>query len=42
MRKWVPKALRDSDFASDKETRISYLDMLSISVEYQLRGEAKE
>ena len=42
IRKWVLKALSDSDFASDKEKRISILDMLFISVEYQLLGEAKE
>ena len=41
IRKLVLKALSDSDFASDKETRRVYMDMLSISVEYQLLGEAK-
>ena len=41
IRKLVLKALSDSDFASDKETRIVYMDMLSISVEYQLLEEAK-
>ena len=43
IRKWVLKALSDSDFASDKETRrqgLVYMDMSSISVEYQLLGEA--
>ena len=42
LRKWVLKALSASDFASDKETRISIMDMLYISVEYQLLGEARE
>ena len=39
--KWALKALSDSDLASDKETRISVLDTLSIFVECQLPGEAK-
>ena len=37
---WALKALSDSDFASDKETRISFLDTLSIFVESQLPREA--
>ena len=42
MIKWALKALSDSDFASDKETRISVLDTSYISVGSQLPGEAKE
>ena len=42
MIKWALKALSDSDFASDKETRISVLDTSYISVESQLLGEVKE
>ena len=41
IRKWVLKALSDSDFASDKETRTSIFGYVIISVGYQLRGEAK-
>ena len=41
MKKWARKALSDSDFASDKETRKVYLDILSTFVESQLPGEAK-
>ena len=42
IRKWVLKALSDSDFASDKETRISIFGYVIFSVGYQLLGEAKE
>ena len=41
MKKWALKALSDSDFASDKETRISVLDTLSTFVESPLPGEPK-
>ena len=42
IKKWALKALSDSDFASDKETRISiFFDILSTFVESQLPGEAK-
>ena len=39
--KWALKALSDSDFASDKETRISIFGYIIYFVEYQLLGEAK-
>ena len=42
MIKWALKALSDSDFASDKETRLSVLDTSFIFVEFQLLGQAKE
>ena len=42
MIKWALKALSDSDFASDKETRICVFGYTYISVEFQLLGEAKE
>ena len=42
MLKWVFKALSDSDFASDKETRISVFGYIIYFVEFQLPGEAKE
>ena len=42
MIKWALKALSDSDFASDKETRISVLDTSYTFVESQLLGEVKE
>ena len=38
--KWALETLSDSDFASDKETRISVLGTSYISVEFQLLGEA--
>ena len=41
MKKWALNALSDSDFATDKETRIMYLDTLSTFVDFQLPGEAK-
>ena len=41
MRKWVLKALNDSDFASDKETRISVFGYVIFFVEYQLLGGVK-
>ena len=41
MIKWALKALSDSDFASDKETRIFFLDTSYIFVESQLLGEVK-
>ena len=41
MKKWALKALSDSDFASDKETRISVFGYISTFVESQLPGEAK-
>ena len=41
MKKWARKALSDSDFASDKETRIVFLDTLPTFVVSQLPGEAK-
>ena len=40
--KWALEALSDSDFASDKETRISVYGYIITSVESQLLGEAKE
>ena len=40
IKKWALKALSDSDFASDKETRIVYLDTLLTFVESQLPEEA--
>ena len=40
--KWALKALSDSDFASDKETRISVFGYILYFVEFQLLGEAKE
>ena len=39
--KWALRALSDSDFASDKETRISVLGTSYTFVEFQLLGEAK-
>ena len=39
--KWALKELSDSDFASDKETRISVLVTSYTFVEFQLLGEAK-
>ena len=41
MRNWVLKALSDSDFATDTETRISVYGYVIFSVEYQLLGEAR-
>ena len=42
MKKWALKALSDSDFASDKETRISVFGyIIYFCVESQLPGEAK-
>ena len=41
MIKWALKALTDSDFASDKETRISVFGYIIFFVEFQLLGEAK-
>ena len=41
MKKWALNALSDSDVATDKETRIMYLDTLSTFVDFQLPGEAK-
>ena len=41
-KKWALKAISDSDFDRDKETRIPYLDTSSSFVEYQSLGEAKE
>ena len=41
IRKWVLRALSDSDFASDKETRISVFGYVIFSVEYQLLGGEK-
>ena len=40
--KWVLKALSDSDFASDKETRISIFGYIIYFCGFQLPGEAKE
>ena len=40
IRKWVLKALGDSDFASVRRQGSVYMDMPYISVEYQLLGEA--
>ena len=40
--KWALKALSDSDFASDKETRISVFGYIIYFSEFQLPGEAKE
>ena len=42
IRKWALKALNESDFASDKETRISIFGYIIYFVEFQLPGEAKE
>ena len=42
MIKQALKALSDSDFASDKETRISVFDTSYTSVESQSLGQAKE
>ena len=42
MIKWALKALSDSDFASDKETRKMFLDTSYTFVECQLLGEVKE
>ena len=39
--KWALKALSDSDFASDKETRISVFGYIIYFVEFRLLGEAK-
>ena len=41
MNKWALKALSDSDFASDKETRISVFGYIIYYVDSQLPGEAK-
>ena len=41
MIKWALKAQSDSDFASDKETRISVFGYIIYFVEFQLPGEAK-
>ena len=41
MKKWALKALSDSDFASDKERRISVFGYIIYFVEFQLPGEAK-
>ena len=40
--KWALKALSDSDFASDKETRISVFGYIIYFVELELPGESKE
>ena len=42
MKKWALKVVSDSEYACDKETRISVLDTFLTFVEFQLLGEAKE
>ena len=41
IKKWALKVLRDTDFASDKETRISVFGYIIYFCESQLPGEAK-
>ena len=42
MKKWALKALSDSDFASDKETRISVFGHIIFFVESQLEKQRDE
>ena len=42
IKKWALKALSHSDFASDKETRISIFGYIIYFVEYHMLGEVKE